>query len=417
MRVHHVITKSQGGAATATGRIHAALLALGVESRVYFAAGPERGEGWQRGFVRAGKTAGGRVRRLGLSLARRAPVEQFTLSNPGVATCFPAGLFDCDVLHLHWLGDALLDLDALSAALPPDLPLVWRLSDLHALTAGCHYPGECRQYLESAGCRLCPFFRPIPGGALTRGSFAAKLRFFRRHPVHLVAISEWTHELAVRSPLGRAARSVNLIFNPFRPACTDRPPSRAEARRILGLEPNATWICYGADHAGNSRKGIDDFLGAMPIVQKERPDTRIAIVGAGGDHPLLGALPRSVALGRLEPRQLDLVFAAADVFAMPTREEALGQMGLEAICQGTPTVCYADSGPCSYVMDGVTGRQVGTRNPAAFAEGLLAILNDPERYAQSSVRAAYEEHLVPRFSTEGQAARYAALYRSLRRAA
>jgi glycosyltransferase involved in cell wall biosynthesis len=414
MRVHHLITKSRGGAAHATARIHAALLDAGVDSSVFFSSGEPRAAGWRREIGPPRKTARSRLLRLLVSLARRARTEQFTLPHCGVRAAIPAALADCDVLQLHWLGDHLLDLDRLSYAIPPDLPIVWRLADLNAITAACHYPGACRQYLEPAGCRRCPFLAPGLGHLLTRSSFAAKSRFLGRHPVHLVAISEWELDLARRSALGGLARSIRLIHNPFKPANDLAPPPRAEARRRLGLGPDARWICYGADNAGNARKGVDDFVAAVGLIRARRPDARFVVVGGGHDHPALRSLgPEVTLLGRLAPDRLDLALAASDVFAMPTREEALGQMGLEAISVGTPTVCYADSGPCSYVLPGLTGEQAPTREPAAFAESVLGVLADPARYSQAAVRAAYLEKLRDKFSTEGQVARYLSLYREI----
>lgn len=414
MRIHHLITKSRGGAAHATARIHAALLSAGVESTVFFSDGEPRGAGWRREIGPARKTLRSRILRLLLSLARRARTEQFTLSHCGVRATLPGNLSDCDILQIHWLGDHLLDLDHLSSALRTGLPVVWRLADLNAITAACHYPGDCRQYLDPAGCKRCPFLAPGLGDLLTRGSNAAKARFFQKHPVHLVAISDWELDLARRSALGRLARSISLIYNPFTPASGKEPPAREEARRRLGFEEGFRWICYGAENAGNARKGIDDFIAAVPILRARRPDLRFAVVGGGENHPALRALaPGLDLLGRLEPERLDLVLAACDVFAMPTREEALGQMGLEAIAQGTPTVCYANSGPCSYVVDGVTGRQVASRGPAAFAEGVLDVLAEPRRYAQASVRSAYLGALQEKFSAQGQTDRYVSLYREL----
>ena len=413
MRVHHLITKSRGGAAHATARLHAALVSAGVDSAVFFSQGEPRGPGWRREIGRPRKTFRSRLVRLGLSLARRAPSGPFTLANTGVETALPRELFACDVLQLHWLGDNLLDFDQLSAAIPPELPVVWRLADLHGITAACHYPGDCRQFLDADGCRRCPFLAPVLGERLTRGSYAAKARFFRSHPVHLVAISEWEHELAHRSALGRLARSIHLIHNPFTPASNGEPLSRSAARSRLGLPPASRWVCYGADNAGNARKGLDDFVAAVPLLRARFPDLRFAVVGGGAEHPALRGLDGVELLGRLAPERLELVLAACDAFAMPTREEALGQMGLEAISQGTPTVCFADSGPCAYVLDGVTGCRVARRDAAAFADGVAEVLAAPEVFSQARVREAYLTTLQKKFSAVGQIARYVALYRDI----
>lgn len=151
----------------------------------------------------------------------------------------------------------------------------------------------------------------------------------------------------------------------------------------------------------------------MPLLRARRPVARVAVVGAGADLPAWRAVADLVALGRLDPAKLELAFAAADVFAMPTHEEALGQMGLEALAQGTPVVCYANSGPCSYVVPGVTGLQVATRSPQSLAAGLLEVLEAPSDYSQAAVRQGYEKLLEEKFSLDGQAARYLDFYREV----
>jgi glycosyltransferase involved in cell wall biosynthesis len=117
-------------------------------------------------------------------------------------------------------------------------------------------------------------------------------------------------------------------------------PSRAKARANLGLDGDAFVISTLCRH--EPHKGIDDLIEAVARVPD--PHERIRLV-VGGDGPmrsrwedrarsLLG--PRSVFLGHV-PDTADL-YAAADIFALPSYEEGFGLVYIEAAFFGVPSV-------------------------------------------------------------------------------
>ena len=60
----------------------------------------------------------------------------------------------------------------------------------------------------------------------------------------------------------------------------------------------------------------------------------------------LGVLPRD---------ELARVYAAADVFTFPSRNETFGLVMLEAMACGTPVAAYPCQGPLDVIDEGVTG--------------------------------------------------------------
>jgi glycosyltransferase involved in cell wall biosynthesis len=86
-------------------------------------------------------------------------------------------------------------------------------------------------------------------------------------------------------------------------------------------------------------KNIDAFL------QMEVPGTKV-VCGVGPlEDSLKQRYPHVKWLGLLPRDELAKVYAAADVFVMPSRSETFGLVMLEAMACGTPVVAYPVEGP------------------------------------------------------------------------
>jgi glycosyltransferase involved in cell wall biosynthesis len=141
-------------------------------------------------------------------------------------------------------------------------------------------------------------------------------------------------------------------------------------------------------------KRVDILLEAAALVARERPGTRVAIVG---DGPLRGELERQAAeLGLAGTASFlghrdDVAewLGRARVFALASDSEGLALSVMEASMAGLPCVVSDVGDLADLVVDGRNGWRVPRRDPAAFARRLLDLLADPERLAAFS-RAALE---------------------------
>ena len=75
---------------------------------------------------------------------------------------------------------------------------------------------------------------------------------------------------------------------------------------------------------------------------------------------------------------------------------------LEAMAMGVPAVCTAVGGLPEMIEDGVTGRLVPPKDPAALAEGIIDVLSDEDRRRAMGVAA--RERLERNFTLERSAA-------------
>jgi glycosyltransferase involved in cell wall biosynthesis len=168
----------------------------------------------------------------------------------------------------------------------------------------------------------------------------------------------------------------------------------------------------------NSQKGLADLLDAMA-------DPRLAgepltIVGNGPDQAAfqhqaarLGLTDRLTWLGTLTPAALVERYRAAAVVAMPSRQEGLGLVAVEAQLCGTPVVAYAEGGLLDVVRPEHGGTLVTAGDRAALATALARLLHDPAARTQAGLEG--RAFVQSRFTPDAVAARYLALYQEAAR--
>jgi glycosyltransferase involved in cell wall biosynthesis len=161
------------------------------------------------------------------------------------------------------------------------------------------------------------------------------------------------------------------------------------------------------------QKGVDVAIEALARIRQRHPDARLVVLGEG---PLRGEL-RALAsrLGvedavSLPGRVGDVAWwlRRATVVVHPARWEGFGLALLEAMLCSRPIVAAAVSSVPEIVVDGETGHLVPPDDPAAFADGVTALLDDPARSA--ALGAAGRERARTEFSVTRMAERTVAVY-------
>jgi len=136
------------------------------------------------------------------------------------------------------------------------------------------------------------------------------------------------------------------------------------------------------------RNGLDTLLEAARILQEQGREFVVQVVGDGPLRPRyhhqarsLGVWDRIEWLGLLD-KERPRLYREATVFASPCVLASFGVVLLEAMASGTPVVCADNIGFRQVIRDGAPGRFVPPSDPAALAEGIAALLDDPATRAE-----------------------------------
>ena len=136
-----------------------------------------------------------------------------------------------------------------------------------------------------------------------------------------------------------------------------RRPNRAEARARLGL-PSDAFVVSSLSRLV-PHKGIGDLIEATARVPDPRGALMLVVAGEGEERAALETLAasrlgdRAVFLGHL-PDTADL-YAASDIFALPSYMEGFGLVYVEAAFHGVPSVGCAVGGAQPVRVDGSPG--------------------------------------------------------------
>lgn len=136
-------------------------------------------------------------------------------------------------------------------------------------------------------------------------------------------------------------------------------------------------------------KGIDVFAEAVLLAAKQNPKIKALVVGEGPERARFAErLPAGVFTGYAQGGDLARAYASADIFFNPSITETFGNVTLEAMACGLPSVCAAASGSLSLVENGATGLLSPPEAGAAgYADKLLTLAENKELRASCAREA------------------------------
>jgi glycosyltransferase involved in cell wall biosynthesis len=250
--------------------------------------------------------------------------------------------------------------------------------------AGWYARGARTTLLFHMLCRQIWFYQfPQPLSTIGYLAEPVYLRLLRRSPV--ITVSASTQADLRRH--GFRARDITVI-----PEATNLPPVRSLAAAAKATHP--TILSFGSIRP---MKRTLDQIQAFELARDRLPKLQLIVAGdATGPYGqrVLRYLKASRHTGAItyagrpsEAQKLQLMRRAHLLLATSVKE-GWGLTVTEAATQATPAVAYNADGLRDSIRDGVTGRLAATNTPAALADAIVAIIEDPPAYAKLQ-RAAW----------------------------
>ena len=423
MKILHLSTDDySGGASRAAYRLHTALLQSGVDStmrvlqhqtaneKVLSGRGP-------RSLV--DKIKGRIQKKLREFAARKWKTDNLIMHSFGQTS---AGIVqeinasDADVVHLHWIVN-LLSIEDIGRITKP---IVWTLHDMWAFCGGEHVVAD----EDSSRFRLGYLSDNRPAGEsgpdLNRQAWESKKINWAAQQFNIVTPGRWMAGCARDSILFRSAE-ISVIPNPLELTHLWHPVPKDFARRMLGLDPHKKYVLSGSAGGMPHLKGEDLLKQAMAKIMASKIPSRGSLADdiellVFGQYQPAGQTDWACKVHWLGPVRDDhvmtLIYSAADVMLVPSRQDNLPNTAIEAHACGVPVVAFHIGG----LPDIVDHQQSGWLAPAfdtdSLAEGIAWVLEDQARWDQLSGHA--RQSALEKFAPEIVIAQYMKVYERAR---
>jgi glycosyltransferase involved in cell wall biosynthesis len=410
MEVLQITTTDSGGAGRAADRLNQGLQSIGVPSQMLvqkktgsdYTVLPPATKFSQR--LAKLKPA---LNQLPLSLYPTREKSDYSLSWLPDHLSSQIRSLQPHIINLHWICDGYLEVKNISKF---KVPVVWTLHDMWAFTGGCHYIQGCDRYTQS--CGHCPQLKSRRQHDLSFWQWRRKAAAFQ-HSMTFVSPSHWLAAVARSSPLLKHQR-IEVIPNGL-DAERYKPINRQMARTLLQLPQDKHLILFGAMQAtDDKRKGFHWLKRALQELSQAGWNDRVELVVFGASRPdsLVDSGFKVNAMGKLhDDVSLALLYAAADVFVAPSTEDNLPNTVMEALACGTPCIAFQIGGMPDLIEHRRNGYLARPYEIKDFMQGMVWILEDPDRHRQLCHRA--REKVEQEFTLDIQACRYASLYQEL----
>ena len=392
MKVLHICTVDEGGAALCCLRLHQTLLKQGVESRVLFKKKSanipgvyQYKETFKEFFIRLVSKF---LRLLRIQVTERNKVYYLSKKYKKAYT-LPVSSCDvsknelvkwADIIHLHWIDDFV---DQPSFFKKVCKPIIWTLHDEALFYGIAHYSNQVlkNNFLEEK-------YAEIKRNSLRNVD-----------KLCLVMLSNYYYDKFEDNELLKT-HLVKVINNPVDTNVFFSIPY-LEARKKYNFAPDDIVFAFTAMDICDERKGL---LVLSDVLYSINPNIKIMAIGSNSNNL---CRPNVISIGKLEnPGEIREVLSASNYYALPSSQEAFAQSPMEAMACGLPVVAFPVSGTKELINED-NGVICNDFTKESLKAGILKLLC--KQYEADKIR----QDMIDRFSPEMIARKYISLYNEL----
>lgn len=266
-----------------------------------------------------------------------------------------------DIIHLHWI-PSMVDLKSFKEL---NIPIVLTLHDVWPITGGCHCNLDCDSW--KSGCTSCPqIISRIPAIYSPEQQWNAQKKSFSDiKNFTVICPSKWILEMARSSPKFVSSECAYI-------------PNCIEIEGNLNLESRSKadvfQLAYVASGERNSyHKGQDLLIDILKLIDSKSSEKKFSLSIIGGEM-------QEIEFSNIEVTFIPFVSLSnqmfeylyqADLLLLPSRQDNLPNVAIEANLVGTPVIAFNVGGIGDIVENGISGELVEKFNKADFANKVI----------------------------------------------
>lgn len=240
---------------------------------------------------------------------------------------------NADIVHFHLIHNtnfALTSLPVYSAL----KPTVITLHDSYFTTGHCLHSFECEKW--KTGCKDCPkldipFEREIDSSAL---EFKIKYDAIQNSNICAIVASDYMENLVKQSPIWKGKKIYKVPFGINQDIF--KPVDKASAKKALGINENDFVFMLRA--ITSPFKGLEIIKNALRELKTDKKITIITVEKKKQLKEFKHKFNIKEYGWVYDDNKLVQLYQAADLFLMPSEQEAFGMMAIEAMSCKVPVI-------------------------------------------------------------------------------
>ena len=407
IKVLHIATDTTGGAGSAVLRIHESLLnyynvdskvlvrdCINTKQKEIYTISSNHDRSFWYG-TKTGRFIRRMLRRINVYISRRDFVlEQRKYIEQGICFTLPVSNYSlhshplvewADIIHLHWIQD-FLDFPSFFANVHK--PILWTCHDLNPMMGGFHHTRLRIQYMHQWG-KIEQTCYDIKNASLKKCK-----------NLSMVALSSEMHQMLLGHEFFMY-RNIYDIAN-----CVDTKifelGNKTAIRKKYKIAIDSYIVLFANGNLNDTEKGLMELVNALEILNSNS----ITLLCVGD-----GIIPESkisiIHLPRVASQQkMAEMYHLADLFVMPSHQEAFALTPIEAMSCGVPVVMTPVSGAKDLVRD-FTGVVANDYTPEAIAIAISHAMDI--EYNTETIR----KHIIDNYTSEIIGGKYARVYQNI----
>lgn len=303
---------------------------------------------------------------------------------------------DFDILHCHWVTNGFLNLNELKKI---KKPIVWTMHDSAAFTGICNVTKGCVNFKDK--CGYCPLINSKKLNDKSHKEYLRKTKIYNNTNISFISPSKIHKDIASTSPI-LSHKQIKVIHHGIDTGLF-YPIDKKSAKLCLGLEINKNYILNVSVNLNDENKGL--FLLYNALSNLNIDNTELLLIGNNEYNNKELKIPIKN-LGFINDEiLLRIVYSAADLLVLPSKEESFGLTAAESMACNTPVVAFKSTGIediISHRKDGYLASYLSTNE---IMDGIIWCLKNREKIGDLP-----RKKIIEKFQQSKMAEEYKKMY-------